>query len=160
MPKTGARHGVHRVGIAADHGGFALKQRLVEWLGERGFEVVDYGAESYDPNDDYPDLVVPLARSVASGDVERGIALCGSGVGASVIANKVPGVRAAILHDHFSARQGVEDDDVNIQCLGGRVLGEAAALDVVLAFLTARFRLDERYVRRRDKVLEIERKSS
>lgn len=150
---------VRRVGIAADHGGFALKQRIAEWLRERGFEVVDYGAEGYDPDDDYPDRVVPLARGVARGDVDRGIALCGSGVGASIVANKIPGARAAILHDHFSARQGVEDDDVNIQCLGGRVLGEAAALDVVEAFLSARFSAAERHCRRRDKVLEIERKS-
>ncbi len=150
---------ITRIGIAADHGGFALKGQLVALLEREGYEVVDYGAERHDPDDDYPDFVVPLARAVADGEVARGIALCGSGVGASVAANKVAGARAAILHDDFSARQGVEDDDVNIICLGGRVIGEAAAAELVRTFLAARFSAAERHRRRVAKVVEAERKA-
>ena len=112
-----------RVGIATDHGGFCLKEDLLARLSEAGHEVVDFGAHSLDSGDDYPDFVIPLARSVAAGKVDRGVAVCGSGVGASVCANKVPGVRAALIHDHFSARQGVEDDHMNIICMGGRTSG-------------------------------------
>ena len=112
-----------RVGIATDHGGFELKEELVAHLREAGHEVVDIGAHSLNPGDDYPDFVIPLAQAVAAGKVERGIAVCGSGVGASVCANKIPGVRAGLVHDHFSAQQGVEDDDMNILCMGGRVVG-------------------------------------
>ena len=109
-----------RVGIATDHGGFGLKEDLVAQLRAAGHEVVDFGAHKLNPDDDYPDFVIPLAQAVAAGTVERGVAVCGSGVGASVCANKVPGVRAALIHDHFSARQGVEDDHMNILCMGGR----------------------------------------
>jgi ribose 5-phosphate isomerase B len=108
-----------RVGIASDHGGFALKEELVGRLHAAEHEVVDFGAHCLDPSDDYPDFVVPLAQAVPAGTIERGIAVCGSGVGASVCANKVPGVRAALVHDHFSARQGVEDDHMNVLCMGG-----------------------------------------
>ena len=108
-----------RVGVAADHGGFALKGEAAEFLRAAGHEVVDFGAHQLNPSDDYPDFIIPLARAVAAGDVERGVALCGSGVGASVAANKVAGVRAGLIHDVFSAHQGVEDDDMNILCLGG-----------------------------------------
>jgi len=114
-----------RVGIAADHGGFALKQELAARLKAEGHEVVDFGAATLDPNDDYPDFVAPLARAVAAAQVERGVAICGSGVGACVCANKVNGVRAALIEDHFSARQGVEDDHLNVLCLGGRTEGPA-----------------------------------
>ncbi|MFY9805591.1 MAG: RpiB/LacA/LacB family sugar-phosphate isomerase [Candidatus Acidiferrales bacterium] len=116
-----------RVGIASDHGGFALKEQIAESLRRSAYEVVDFGAHQLNPGDDYPDFVVPLARAVASGGVERGVALCGSGVGASIAASKVPGVRAALIHDVFSAHQGVEDDDMNVFCLGGKVIGAALA---------------------------------
>ena len=117
-----------RVGIAADHGGFALKGQMAESLRASGYEVVDFGAHQLNPGDDYPDFIIPLARAVAAGEVERGVALCGSGVGASIAANKVPGVRAGLIHDVFSAHQGVEDDDMNVFCLGGKVIGSGARL--------------------------------
>ena len=141
-----------RVGIATDHGGYVLKQELVPLLREAGFEVVDFGAATQDPEDDYPDFVVPLAEAVASAQVERGIALCGSGVGASVCANKVPGARAALIGDHFSAVQGVEDDHINIICMGGRTAGPAVAWDLVQAFLRAEFSSAARHLRRLSKV--------
>lgn len=148
-----------KIGIAADHGGFELKTKLVALLAEAGFELEDFGADSLDPDDDYPDYVVPLARAVASGEVGRGIAVCGSGVGACIAANKVAGVRAALITDIFSARQGVEDDDMNLVCLGGRVIGPALAWDLVQAFLGARFIGGERHRRRLDKVIELENNS-
>ena len=117
-----------RVGIATDHGGFGLKEELVAHLRAAGHEVVDFGAHGLNPGDDYPDFVIPLARAVAAGTVERGVAVCGSGVGASVCANKIPGVRAGLVHDHFSARQGVEDDHMNIICMGGRTIGPSRGL--------------------------------
>lgn len=141
-----------RVGIAADHGGYELKERLVTLLNQAGHEVTDFGADSLDPGDDYPDYVVPLARAVAAGQVERGIAVCGSGIGASVAANKVVGVRAALVHDHFSAHQGVEDDNMNVICLGGRVVAYALAWELVQTFLAARFSGAERHRRRLGKV--------
>jgi len=144
------------VGFAADHGGFELKERLLEEIRGAGHEVVDFGAFDYAPQDDYPDLVVPLARAVARGEVERGIAICGSGVGASVAANKVPGVRAALITDAYSAHQGVEDDDMNIMCLGGRVTCYALALDLIKTFLAARYKGLERYRRRLAKVAALE----
>jgi len=144
------------VGIAADHGGFDLKERLAEDLRRGDYEVLDFGAYELQPGDDYPDYVVPLAWAVAKGEVARGIAICGSGVGACVAANKVPGVRAGLIHDVYSARQGVEDDDMNVLCLGGRVVGYALARDLVQAFLAARFSGDERFRRRLDKVAALE----
>lgn len=146
-----------RIGIAADHEGFALKQHLTAALKAAGCELVDFGALEPTPNDDYPDYVVPLAKSVACGEVERGIAICGSGVGVCVAANKVIGVRAGLCHDHFSARQGVEDDDMNVLCLGGDVVGRAVAWDLVQAFLAAQFVDAERHVRRLTKVAALER---
>jgi len=145
-----------RIGIAADHEGFALKQHLTTALKAAGYEPVDFGALEPTPKDDYPDYVVPLARSVASGDVERGIAICGSGVGVCVAANKVHGVRAGLCHDHFSAHQGVEDDDMNVLCLGGGVVGPAVAWELVQAFLAARFVDAERHLRRLTKVAALE----
>jgi ribose 5-phosphate isomerase B len=144
------------VGIAADHGGWALKGELEGALQEVGHELVDFGAFSIDPADDYPDFVIPLARAVANRTVERGIALCGSGVGASVAANKVRGVRAGLIHDVFSARQGVEDDDMNVMCMGGKVIGSAVAVELVKAFLAAHFSGAERHRRRIEKVLVLE----
>jgi ribose 5-phosphate isomerase B len=145
-----------RIGIAADHGGFALKQEIVEKHTNAGHEIVDFGAMEYEAQDDYPDMVVPLARAVAAKDVERGIAVCGSGVGACIAANKVKGARACLVAEPFSARQGVEDDDMNIICIGGRVLGDALAWELVQTFLNARYKAYERYQRRLDKVIAIE----
>ena len=145
-----------RVGIAADHAGFALKEQLAKALRESGHEVLDFGSSGLTPEDDYPDYVVPLARSVANGEVERGLAICGSGVGACVAANKVKGVRAALVHDIFSAHQGVEDDDMNVICFGARVLGCALAWDFTEAFLAARFIGAERHQRRLGKVADLE----
>jgi ribose 5-phosphate isomerase B len=145
-----------RIGIATDHGGFSLKEELLVRLQEAGHEVVDLGAHVLDPGDDYPDFVIPLAGSVAAGEVDRGIAVCGSGVGASIAANKIHGARAALILDHFSARQGVEDDHMNIICLGGRVIGPESAWDLVQAFLVAEFSQAERHLRRLSKVAEVE----
>ena len=145
-----------RVGIATDHGGFGLKQDILARLRAAGHEVVDFGAHALDSADDYPDFVVPLARAVAAGTVERGVAVCGSGVGASVCANKIPGVRACMIEDHFSARQGVEDDHMNVLCLGGRVVGPEVAWDLVETFLVAQFSQAERHLRRLGKVAALE----
>ena len=146
-----------RLGIAADHGGFELKEKVGEELRALGHEVVDFGAQDYDSQDDYPDLVVPLARAVARGEVERGLAICGSGVGACVAANKLPGVRAALITDPYSAHQGVEDDAMNVMCLGGRVTCYALAWELVQTFLQARFKGDERFRRRLEKVAALEK---
>jgi ribose 5-phosphate isomerase B len=146
-----------RIGIAADHGGLALKDDLAQKLRGAGFDVVDFGAHQLNPDDDYPDLIAPLAKAVAGGEVERGIAVCGSGVGACVAANKVPGVRAALIADPFSAHQGVEDDDMNMICLGGRVIGPLLAWDLAQSFLAARFKPEPRYRRRLDKISCLER---
>jgi ribose 5-phosphate isomerase B len=145
-----------RVGIAADHGGFEMKEQLAKRLAADGHEVIDFGNTALDPDDDYPDFAIPLARAVVSGEVERGLLLCGSGVGASVAANKVNGARAALCHDDFSARQGVEDDDMNILCLGGRTTGIAVAWDCTRNFLSARFSQAARHRRRLEKVRELE----
>jgi ribose 5-phosphate isomerase B len=144
------------VGIAADHGGFELKERLADDLRQAGYEVLDFGAHELIHGDDYPDFVVPLAKAVAKGKVARGIAICGSGVGACVAANKVPGVRACLIHDVYSAHQGVEDDNMNIICLGGRVVGYELAWDLVQAFLSARYLDEERFRRRLVKVAALE----
>ena len=145
-----------RVGIATDHGGFGLKEELTARMRAAGHEIVDFGAYALDPSDDYPDFVVPLAEAVVAGSVDRGIAICGSGVGASVCANKVKGVRACLIHDHFSARQGVEDDHMNILSMGGRTVGPAVAWDLVQAFLAAEFSNDARHLRRLNKVASLE----
>ena len=145
-----------RVGIATDHGGFGLKEELAAYLREAGHDVVDLGAQSLNPGDDYPDFVIPLAQAVADGKVERGVAVCGSGVGASVCANKIAGVRAGLVQDHYSAHQGVEHDDMNILCMGGRVVGPVVARELVDAFLAAKFTAEERHVRRLGKVAALE----
>ena len=151
-----------RLGIATDHGGFALKEELVARIRTAGHEVVDFGAHQLQPDDDYPDFVVPLAQAVVAGEVDRGVAICGSGVGASVCANKVKGVRACLIHDHFSAKQGVEDDHMNVLCMGGRTVGPEVAWDLVQTFLVAEFNSAPRHLRRLGKVasLEMERKTS
>jgi ribose 5-phosphate isomerase B len=147
-----------RIGVAADHGGFELKEYLAGMLREADDEVVDFGDGQPKPDDDYPDFVVPFARAVARGEVDRGVAICGSGVGACVAANKVPGVRACLIHECFSAHQGVEDDDMNVICLGGHVVGNAVAWELVRTFLQARFSGAERHRRRLAKVASLESK--
>ncbi len=145
-----------KLGLATDHGGFELKQQLAKLLATEGHQIVDFGNKVYDPNDDYPDFAIPLARAVARGEVERGILLCGSGVGASIAANKIVGVRAALCHDDFSARQGVEDDNMNILCFGGRTTGVAVAWDCTKNFLGAKFSGADRHRRRLGKVTQVE----
>lgn len=146
-----------RLGIAADHGGFELKEQVMEELKSLRHEVTDFGAHEYDSHDDYPDFVVPLARAVAQGEVDRGLAICGSGVGACVAANKIAGVRAALITDPYSAHQGVEDDDMNVVCLGGRVTCFALAWELIQAFLKARFKGLDRYRRRLEKIAALEK---
>jgi ribose 5-phosphate isomerase B len=145
-----------KVGVAADHGGFEMKQQLAKLLATEGHEVIDFGNKMYDAADDYPDFTIPLAHAVAAGGVTRGVLVCGSGVGASVAANKVKGVRAALCEDHFSARQGVEDDDMNVVCFGGRTMGIALAWDCTKNFLDAKFSGAERHRRRLAKVAQLE----
>ena len=147
---------MRRIGIAADHGGFGLKQELLAHLRAAGHEVVDFGAQELMPDDDYPDFVIPLAQAVAAGKVDRGVAICSSGVGASVCANKVTGVRASLIHDHFSARQGVEDDHINVLCIGERTTRPAVAWNLVQTFLAAEFSQDDRHLRRLGKVAALE----
>ncbi len=159
-PLTGLTEMIRRVGVAADHGGFELKEQLIERLRAAGHEVVDFGNRRLDPDDDYPDFVVPLARAVARGEVGRGVAICGSGVGACVAANKVAGVHASLINETFSAHQGVEDDDMNMICLGGRVLGYALAWELVRTFLAAEFSGAERHRRRLAKVAELDRREA
>lgn len=149
-----------KLGLAADHGGFALKEEIKSWLKSTGHEVIDFGATSLNPTDDYPDFVLPLADAVVKGEVKFGVAICGSGVGASIAANKVAGVRAALIHDSFSAHQGVEDDDMNLMCLGGRVIGIKIAEELITAFLNAKYIGAERHQRRLAKVTALEKKWS
>jgi ribose 5-phosphate isomerase B len=144
------------VGFATDHGGYVLKEPILKALSNSGHKVRDFGAYSENPDDDYPDFVIPLARAVAMGEVERGIAICGSGVGASFTANKVTGVRAALIHESFSAHQGVEDDDMNLLCLGGRVVGFALAWEIIQVYLAAQPVRAVRFERRLAKVAAIE----
>ncbi len=146
-----------KIGIAADHGGFELKEVLISFLKKTGYSVTDYGAFEFNKEDDYPDLIIPLAESLSRNEVDRGIAVCGSGVGAAIAANKISGVRAALINDYFSAHQGVEDDDMNMLCLGGRVTGFAAAQEYILSFLNARFSEEKRHVRRLNKVTALEK---
>ncbi|WP_224998706.1 RpiB/LacA/LacB family sugar-phosphate isomerase [Cesiribacter sp. SM1] len=147
-----------KIGIAADHAGFEHKQQIVAQLQKKGYDVKDYGAQAYDADDDYPDIILPLAQAIASGEVERGIAVCGSGVGVSIAANKVAGVRAALITETYSAHQGVEHDDMNLLCLGGRVIGPVLQWELVEAFLNARYKGEERFQRRLDKVIALEKK--
>ncbi len=146
------------IGIATDHGGFELKQKIVDRLRAAGHQVLDFGAHQLTPEDDYPDFVTPLAQAVAAGKVDRGVAVCGSGVGASVCANKTHGVRACLIEDNFSARQGVEDDNMNLLCLGGRIQGPELAWDLIQTYLKAEFSGAERHKRRLAKVAALEKK--
>ena len=145
-----------RIGIATDHGGYGLKQELVVQLPGGWPSGYRFWCAQPGSHDDYPDYVTPLARAVAAGQVERGVAICGSGAGASVCANKSPGVRTALIHDHFSACQGVEDDHMNIICMGGRTVGPAVAWDLVQTFLEAKCSQAERHLRRLGKLASLE----
>jgi ribose 5-phosphate isomerase B len=145
-----------RIGIATDHGGFELKEDVRVRLHQAGHMVIDFGAHLLVPDDDYPDFVIPLGQAVAAGKVDRGVAICGSGVGASVCLNKVRGVRACLIEDHFSARQGVEDDNLNVLCLGGRIEGPELAWDLIQTFLAAKFSQAERHLRRLRKEAALE----
>jgi len=145
-----------KIGIAADHGGYELKASLHTYLISLGYDVKDFGAYELNQADDYPDFVIPLGRAAASRKVDRGVAVCGSGVGASVCLNKIRGVRACLIEDHFSAKQGVEDDNLNVLCLGGRIKGPELAWDVIQTFLAAKFSQAPRHVRRMAKVAALE----
>ncbi|MBI4287214.1 MAG: ribose 5-phosphate isomerase B [Chloroflexi bacterium] len=144
-----------RVALGTDHGGFPLKADLLPWL-QAKCDVLDVGAFAYDSKDDYPDFAGAVARAVATGKAERGIIICGSGVGACIVANKFPGVRGGLCHDTYSAHQGVEHDDMNLICLGARIIGIEIAKEIVMAFLQARFSGEERYRRRLEKLRAIE----
>jgi ribose 5-phosphate isomerase B len=145
-----------KIALGTDHAGFELKQEIGEFLQQRGFDVTDVGAHAYDALDDYPDFAKLVADAVAGGDVERGILLCGSGVGASIVANKVQGARAAMCHDTYSAHQGVEHDDMNILCVGARIVGVELVRELIIAFLNATFSGEERHLRRLRKMQAIE----
>jgi ribose 5-phosphate isomerase B len=147
-----------KVALAADHAGFELKQMLAGHVRSLGHEVLDAGAYSCNDADDYPDFAQAIADVILNGKADRGILICGSGVGASVAANKVPGIRAAVCHDEYSAHQGVEHDDMNVLVLGSRVIGVALARELVERFLAARFTNEERHARRLSKVQDIERR--
>jgi len=146
-----------KIGIAADHAGFEQKQVLLKQLKEAGYEAEDFGALEYNPSDDYPDIIVPLAKAISTGEVERGIAVCGSGVGVSIAANKVAGVRAALITESYSAHQGVEHDAMNLLCIGSRVIGPMLIWELVQAFLKAEYKGEERFQRRLDKVIALEK---
>ncbi|MEK6479825.1 RpiB/LacA/LacB family sugar-phosphate isomerase [Catalinimonas sp. 4WD22] len=146
-----------KIGIAADHGGFELKEKLKAIL-QPNYSIQDFGAHIFDVTDDYPDHVLPLAEAVSKGEIERGIAICGSGIGACIVANKVIGVRAALINESYSAHQGVEHDDMNIICLGARVIGETYAEELIKTFLQAKYSGEERHERRLTKLKNIESK--
>jgi len=145
-----------RLALACDHAGWEMKNALAAYLRGQGHEVREVFPDRFDPQDDYPDAAEALGRAVAAKTVERGILICGSGVGACVAANKIRGVRAGLCHDTYSAHQGVEHDDVNVLCLGARVIGEATAQELVTAFLGARFTGEERHARRLRKTMALE----
>ncbi|MEQ4489973.1 MAG: ribose 5-phosphate isomerase B [Dehalococcoides mccartyi] len=145
------------VAIGADHGGYGLKTDLLPFLNQLGIKVLDLGACTYDSADDYPDFASAVARKVACGQTDRGIIICGSGVGACITANKIKGVRAGLCHDVYSAHQGVEHDDMNVLCLGARVIGIEVAKEIITAFLNARFTGEERHKRRLEKLLQAEK---
>ncbi len=145
-----------KVAVSADHAGFEMKAEIIGWMESKGHQVKDLGAYVLDPEDDYPDFAVAVARSLCSGETEKGVIICGSGVGACVTANKVRGIRACLCHDTYTARQGVEHDDMNVVCIGGRVIGIELAKAVLEAFLEARFIPEPRFQRRLDKLAQVE----
>ena len=145
-----------KIGLAADHTGYALKQNMLSYLTSLGYQVIDFGANYLDKLDDYPDFVIPLAMALHNKEVKRGIAICESGVGASIAANKIQGVRAALINDHFCAHQGVENDDMNLLCLGGTLPGFATAKELIKLFLDASFINEEKQIRRLRKISSLE----
>lgn len=145
-----------KIAVAADHGGFSLREVVITILSEKGYEVEDLGAYDLDLSDDYPDFALSVASSIQSGRADRGIIICGSGIGATIVANKVTGIRAGTCHDTYSARQGVEHDDMNVICMGARVIGSAVAKEVVLAFVAATFSGEDRHMRRVEKIRKLE----
>lgn len=145
-----------KVALGADHAGFELKNKIAGWLNEKNIEVVDLGNTIYDAKDDYPDFAIPVARSVAEKRVDKGIVICGSGVGACITSNKIKGSRASICHDTYSAHQGVEHDDMNVLCLGARIIGETLAKEIVFSFVEAQFINEERFTRRLVKITNLE----
>jgi len=147
-----------KIAIASDHAGFQLKKIIIEYLKNLGYEVMDLGTNSDKKPVDYPDFSAKVAKAVINKKAERGILICGSGVGASVTANKFKGIKAAICHDSYSARQGVEHDDMNILCMGGRIIGSELAKDIVSNFVNAVFSNEERHLRRLNKIKKIEGK--
>ena len=146
-----------KVAFGADHGGFELKKYLVEIFKKDGFEIIDVGNLNFDPKDDYPDYAIKVAETVASGQAERGVIICGSGVGACIAANKIKGIRACLCHDTYSAHQGVEHDAMNILSLGARIIGKELAKELVFSFLNAKFINEERFIRRLEKVNNIDK---
>ena len=146
-----------KISLASDHNGFDLKKNIADHIRKLGHEVLDLGPHKHDPLDDYPDYAKPLAESIANQLSDKGIMICGSGVGASVAANKIKGIRAAVCHDIYSAHQGVEHDDMNILCLGARIIGNEVAFELVNAFISATYSGEERHQRRLEKVLLMEK---
>lgn len=147
-----------KIAISSDHGGFELKSYLVGWLQEQKYEVIDLGNKVFDKNDDYPDFARILAEAVSAGEAEKGITICGSGVGACITANKVNGARASVCHDTYSAHQGVEHDKMNVLCIGARIIGVELVKEIVSSFINAEFINEERFIRRFDKVIELEKR--
>ncbi len=145
-----------RVAVGMDHGGYPLKEFILEELRKEGHDVVDVGAFNLEPTDDYPDFSRAVGEAILSGVAERGVLVCGSGVGAAVAANKMKGIRASVCHDHYSAHQGVEHDDMNVLCLGARIIGSEMAADLIRAFLSAQFSGEPRHERRLKKIEEME----
>ena len=146
-----------KVALGADHAGFDLKQALLAYLNKQGYEVIDFGTDTDDMPSDYPDWAYKVGNAVASGQAERGVLVCGSGVGVSIAANKIKGIYAALIHDTYSAHQGVEHDKMNVICIGARVIGVELAREITRAFLNAKFSNEERHIRRFGKILAIER---
>jgi len=145
-----------RIVVGADHGGFHLKQELVKWLKDEGHIIEDIGAHEYDQYDDYPDFAIRAAHEIKNGNVSRGIVICGSGVGASIASNKIKGIRASVCHDSYSAAQGVEHDDMNVLCIGARVIEYELATLIVESFLNSNYSGAERHQRRLDKLIDLE----
>jgi ribose 5-phosphate isomerase B len=146
----------HRVAIGGDHAGFSLKQMVVEKLGHQVAKVIDCGTHD-ETSSDYPDFAAAVAKEILAGNADRGILVCGSGVGVSVAANKIKGIRASICHDTYSAHQGVEHDDMNVLCIGARIIGSELAFEIIRSFLGAKYEPGERHARRLEKVLKLER---
>ena len=145
-----------RVAIGMDHGGYPLKEFILEEIRKEGHEAIDVGAFNLDPADDYPDFSRAVGEAILGGQAERGVLVCGSGVGAAIAASKIKGIRASVCHDHYSAHQGVEHDNMNVLCLGARIIGPELAVDLIRAFLTAKFSGEERHIRRLKEVEEME----